>query len=251
MGKYECILNVLASAVVCFAGFGVATYRVSAQTMATWNDATGNWTTTSDWNCPSLGVHCIPNNGSGASYNVLINTAYSIVTLDKSSSLTGITINALTVGTAGYPVPISLGIEDGESLNVIGDATGTTVDDRLSVDDIGPGGSSLHVGGNLTNAYGGELFPSEMQVGNPNMTSESTVTVAGEFTGGVEIFGGRAPGSRALLNIGAAVPRQTLYISKETQAVQQWNIAAVGLCRLEAEAPRAGLCSLGRRPTLN
>jgi hypothetical protein len=225
MDKRAVCLSVLALAVFCLVVFGLATAPVSAQTTATWSDATGNWTTASDWNCPSSGVHCIPNNTSGTSYDVLINTAGSDVMLDGSSTLTGTTISTLSIGSA-VNLPDSLQIADGESLNVTGNATGIGPYDHLSVDDIGPGGSSLHVGGNLTNSgevvwyYGQEqTYVTGMQIGNPNMTAGSTVTVAGTFTGAAQIFGGRSPGSQALLNVGQAAPStltDTLYLQGDT-----------------------------------
>lgn len=147
-------------------------------------------------------MRCIPNNVSGTSYDVVISNPGSQVTLDNTSSPSTITINTLSLAGAGT----SLGVENGASLSVTGD---TTSEATLNVDSAGSGGSTLHVGGNLTNAGYGN--PSDhdygMAVGYDYITSASTVTVAGTFvnTGSLAMYGGNA-GAEALLNLSEAAP---------------------------------------------
>jgi hypothetical protein len=87
---------------------GLAAASAGAQTTvnANWTDATGKWTSASNWSC-----NCIPNNSPANVFNVTIPTGD--VSLDNNSSLASSTINTLSPGA-------SLEITDGESLNVTG-----------------------------------------------------------------------------------------------------------------------------------
>jgi PEP-CTERM motif len=211
-------VTVLLSA-FCFALVGGVAGPLHAETIvtATWNDATGNWTTASDWNCPSSGVNCVPNNTSSTSYDVFINTLGANVTLDDTSTPSSVAINTLSLiqpspgpGCAP-PCRISqfLQIENGASLSVAGDVSvvATVSNVILGVDDAlhSSGGSSLRIGGNLIlSNYEHALI----EIGSGSGTSPTTVTVAGTFenTGDLEVQGGNTAAAHALLSVAGAAP---------------------------------------------
>jgi hypothetical protein len=57
MNRVTRLAKVFSVATFSFAVVSAAATSVRAQTTvnATWNDAGGNWTTASDWNCPTVG----------------------------------------------------------------------------------------------------------------------------------------------------------------------------------------------------
>src|SRR5579883_2323665 len=67
------LLDAVAPATLFLVVFGLRVNPSSAQAVnATWSAGAGNWTTAAHWDCPSAGVHCVPNtvldNTSGPSY---------------------------------------------------------------------------------------------------------------------------------------------------------------------------------------
>jgi hypothetical protein len=200
----------------CFVLVSVVTGLLRAETIvnATWNDATGNWTTASDWNCSSAGVNCVPNNTLTTSYDIFINTLGANVTFDNTSSPSSVAINTLSlVNGPGCAPPCriieSLQIENGASLSVGGDvsvvSTGPNV--FLGVDDAlhSSGGSTLRVGGNVILSNFAHAF---IEIGNGSATSPTTVTVAGKFenTSDLEVTGGNTAAAHALLSVAGAAP---------------------------------------------
>jgi hypothetical protein len=198
------------SAVFCLVLFCVAESSLRAQTTvnATWNDGRGSWTTASDWNCPSSGIHCIPNNTSGKSYDAFFNNPFANLTLDGASSPRGITINALSFSG-------SLQVENGASLHVLGEVTGNTFE-NLSI----ANGGSVTVGGNMASyslnvgifgtraSGGGALLVDGNFVNDSTMFVESsTVTVGGTFAGPGHVYiDGGSGGAPGLLKVAGAAP---------------------------------------------
>ncbi len=98
-----------------------------------WTDATGNWTTASNWslNCAPYNV----NGGSGVTYAVTIDSSSANVTLDSTSNPTSITVDSLALEAGG------LDIGSGATLDLANQPAGIT--------DI-PAGAGLTVAGTLT-----------------------------------------------------------------------------------------------------
>src|SRR5579875_3085227 len=173
--------------------FGLAAGPALAQT--TVNATTisgGNWTGTNTspppWTCSPTVSPCIPNNSPGDVFDVGINGGY--VMLDSSSNLTTVTIDSLSVTSAGAVWEIN----DGHTLNVIGDVTSSSGDVWVDAGSISLGGSVLNVGGNLTDRVtevpvgnGNFGIVGGVSIGNIYATSPSTVNVGGSLdnTGGV------------------------------------------------------------------
>lgn len=142
---------------------------------ANWADSEGNWTTASNWNCPSSGIHCIPNKAPGKSYDVFINTAGSDVILDNTSSPSSITIDGLSVSGPTS----SLGVAGSNSLSVNGNVS-LSNDGSLGVDVIGVStGSTLAVGGDLMNSSYRDPTDGDYGV---EIGLDQQVTVAGTLT---------------------------------------------------------------------
>jgi hypothetical protein len=82
----------------------------------------------------------------------------------------------------------------------------------LVLDELGHGGSSLRVGGNLTDSSSPCIPSCGIQIGSVDILSTSMVTVAGKFnnTGSVSLFGSSgsslALGGEALLEVGGEAP---------------------------------------------
>src|SRR5262249_28934785 len=127
---------------------------------ATWNTASGNWTTnsgspnfTTPWTCSMAVVNgCVPNNGhdglgnviAGANYDVVLNSVGNTMTLNSSSSPTNITVNSLT-DTKG-----ALTLTGTGSLTVTGNVA---INDTLTVFPT----ARVLVQGNLSNFSAGTL----------------------------------------------------------------------------------------------
>lgn len=70
---------------------GFQTLPTFGQVVATWTDASGNWSNALNWSSNPA----VPNNGGGISYNVVINgTGSDTVTFDASGTI----ISGLTIG---------------------------------------------------------------------------------------------------------------------------------------------------------
>ena len=151
-------------------------------TSVSWSSAiSGNWATGSNWQGGSA-----PGTSDDAFIAVVGNYTVSLTT--------PITVASLTVSDASA----ALQIQDPGGIDTI---TGNLDNSgNLGVDAIGAGGSTLTIGGTLTNNDG-------LQVGNGNMTAAALLTVGGVFnnTGGVTIAGGQA-GAAARLVVAGATP---------------------------------------------
>lgn len=176
---------------------GLTAKPACAQTTATWNGGTGNWTTASRWGCPSAGINCVPGNGttSGATYYVAIDAGN--VLLNSSSTQASVTIDAIS--TAG-----TLSIYDGESLTAVADFSNNGdlfVGAHAYSGSAGiANGSSLTVGGNLTNT-------GALQVGNGAVSG--TVTANGTFNntnGQIDLLGGNTSDAQSTLSVAGAAP---------------------------------------------
>ncbi len=150
-------------------------------TSVSWSSAiSGNWTTGSNWEGGSA-----PGTSDDAFIAVLGNYTVSLTT--------PITVASLTVSDA----LAALQIQDPGGIDTI---TGNLDNSgNIGVDAIGAGGSTLTIGGTLTNNNG-------LQVGNSNMTAAALLTVGGVFnnTGGVTIAGGQAGAAARLVVAGAS-----------------------------------------------
>lgn len=183
-------------AILCTWAFLVACFAASqalAQVSAT--SSGGNRTSPSTWNCTPAFSPCLPNNGTppGEVYNVGISNVG--VLLNGNSSLTNVTVNSLSISNTGV-----LEIDDAHKLSVTGDLTndGYIYVDMGTRTDIS-GGSTLNVGGALTNRF--------ISIGNDRMMRPSTVNVTGAFTGGsVHLDGSGVAGAQALLNVATPAP---------------------------------------------
>jgi hypothetical protein len=136
-----------------------------------WTDGTANWTTATDWSTGTV---------PGASDDVTISQGDPEITGNVG------TVNSVTVSA-------QFSIEDGGDLTT---TVGLTNSGGLYVDNGGSGGSSLTIGGTLTNS-------NYVQIGNYNVAT--TVTAQGlSNTGTINIDGGST--NQAVLDIAAAAP---------------------------------------------
>ena len=148
-----------------------------------WNNASGgSWSVGSNWS-----TNAVP--GSGDDAFIAIAGSYTV-------SLTAtITVASLTISDAAAVLQVQ---DPGGNATVSG-----TLDNggSANLDSFGAGGSTLTVGGSLTN---GNYF----QVGNGGMTAASLLSVGATFdnTGGVlDLFGGQA-GAAARMQVAGAAP---------------------------------------------
>ena len=155
---------------------------VTPLTTDNWLGGSGTWNTTGDW--------------SGGTP-----TSSSAVTIGNTSS------GAVTVSQAGAASAANVSLLSGNTLNIaaantltVGGATTLAAGAVLGVGNGGSGGATLTSGGSLTNA-------GTMQIGSQYNSTASTVTVTGTYTGTggtLQLYGGNASGSNALLNISGA-----------------------------------------------
>jgi PEP-CTERM motif len=160
MNTLRGLVKVLAVVASCFALFAAATLlRAQSLVSATWNGSTANWTTAADWNCPSSGMHCVPNNSSSAIYDVFF-TNGGAATLDNTSTLTSLSVFNLSMSSG------NLGIESRETLSTT-EGVGLGTFDFLGIGEepSSSGGSTLNVGTDLVNNFGA------VQVGSAGGTS--------------------------------------------------------------------------------
>ncbi len=147
----------------------------------TWRDGTANWDTSGDW---SAGVPI-------ASSDVVIN---------KGSPGTGSfgTVNSISIGVEGGLVLVNFG--EGDLSSVTGAVTNSGT---LSLDPAYAGGSSLAIGGMLTNdgtiRMGSTLYP-------PGSTIEAAglTNFIGATLGTIDLSGGSDNSAAATLDVGSA-----------------------------------------------
>ena len=146
-----------------------------------WKKAvSGDWTTAADW---STGA--VP--GAGDSATIGIAGVYTVFLT------TPITVHSITIGDTGATLAIG---DPGQTDAVTASLTnsGTLTVDGLSA----PGGSTLTVGGTLTNNSGGALA-----IGNAGITANATVTAHGfSNAGAIDLTGGAT--ARAKLTVDTA-----------------------------------------------
>jgi hypothetical protein len=128
--------------VILLAGLCFTTTTALGQDTATWSAGSGNWTTPAEWSCTPGPGACVPNNNVSNNYTAVLNSPGNTLTLDSTSSPTGISINNLTL-TAG-----TLGVGTGTTLNLASQPNGIT--------DI-PGAAGLDVAGTFTAGSGSGL----------------------------------------------------------------------------------------------
>jgi hypothetical protein len=101
------------------------------QVVATWTDATGNWSNPANWSTLT-----VPNNGGGRTYSAVITAPGSVVTMDVLND----TIDNLSLASGNQ-----LNINSGNTMNLV---SGQSV----------AFGSSINSHGTLNNASGSDLF---------------------------------------------------------------------------------------------
>jgi PEP-CTERM motif len=106
---------------------------------ATWNTASGNWTTAAEWSCSPGPSTCVPNNNGSNVYAAVLDSGGNTLTLDDTSIPSSITIDTLTL-TAG-----TLSVGTGATLNLANQPGGLA--------DI-PSGAGLTLAGTFTTAAG-------------------------------------------------------------------------------------------------
>jgi hypothetical protein len=162
----------------------------AANFACTWNDGTANWTTAADWSgCNST----TPNNVGGNTYDVTVSSGDPTLT-------TAISIGSVTINGPGQ--------WDLAGSSASATLTGTlTNSGNVALDFFGSqGGSSLTVGGALTNTSSGTV-----QVGTSGGSLSATSTVSAATlsnTGTIDLFGNTAPGTtnQATMLIAGAPP---------------------------------------------
>jgi hypothetical protein len=130
--------------------------------------------------------------GAGAVVLTGPNAYMEIGATNSESALTSLT----SIGGTG-----ELYLRNGASLSTSGALTNSGY---LEVDDGGPGGGILSIGGNLTNSAGGGVY-----VGNSGITSASKLTVSGTLSNNgsyVDVTGGATKAATALLDVTGAAP---------------------------------------------
>ena len=162
-----------------------------------WNGGNGNWSTAVDWSTDTVpGSSDAAVIAASGGYTVSITASISVGSIainDTGATLadlgSGVTVSvAATLTNAGQ-----LQLLSGAALTTTG---GLTNSGSLLLDNGGSGGSSLAIGGTLTNS-------NFMQVGNNNLASTATAQGLNN-TGRIDVDGGST--NQALLNIAAAAP---------------------------------------------
>jgi hypothetical protein len=129
------VLVVFSAPLVLFLGLFAAS--ANAQTNSTWNDGTGNWSNSSDWN-PAA----VPNNSGTAAYDVTIGVANSNVTMDVlNDTIDNLTLEAtssLTITNNTLSLVSGASFDNGTITN-----NGGVFNNEL--------GSSLTISGELVN----------------------------------------------------------------------------------------------------
>jgi hypothetical protein len=151
------------------------------QTNSTWDGGAGNWSTATDWT-----PNQVPNNGGGNTYNVIINSVSSEVTLNQNA-----TISSLTLGSFSTLMEAS------------GQPETLTVSGAITVSEFG----SLWVNAGSTITAATVTNSGEVLVGiSGNL---STLTVSGTFTNNGVLSVGTAEG---VANIGSLVNNNGLVV---------------------------------------
>ena len=153
------------------------------------------------------------------------NAFAEIGTTNTNSALTGLA----TIASNGV-----LDLRDGATVSTTGDLTVAGGSARLKVDAYGgAGGSTVTIGGNLTNSSFGSFSDGGVSVGNGYMTQADTLTVAGTLNnaGGLVTLTGGQAGAGANLDIGGAAPATLLgnynVVGDAGGAVLQWGSGSI------------------------
>ncbi|HLI14159.1 MAG TPA: choice-of-anchor D domain-containing protein [Alphaproteobacteria bacterium] len=176
----------------------------AANFTCSWTDSNANWTTAGDWsNCNGTS----PNNGAGNTYDVTISNG-GAPQLTSAITIGNVTITNSAWDLVGSPASANLtgGVtNNGGTVNLSNGATLTTTTDfsnssgNLEVDLFGgQGGSTLNVGGTLTNS-------NTVDIGNTGLSSATTVTAAAlSNTGTINLTGNTSSATQATLNVAGA-----------------------------------------------
>jgi hypothetical protein len=174
-----------------------------------WLGGTGAWNTAGDW---SGGV---PTSSSAV---VIGNTSSGIVTVSQAGAASAASVSILSGNTLSIAAANTL---------TIGGATSVSSGAGLDVGNAGAGGATLTSGGSLTNS-------GTIQIGSGYNSTASQVTVTGTYTGTggtLQLYGGNASGSNALLNVSGAAPGTltgTYQIQSSTgSAAVEWGSGAI------------------------
>jgi hypothetical protein len=152
----------------------------------TWTDSSDNWSTAADW---SGGVPTATSNVVVAQGDPQVTSAISVASLDVSGSSGG-EVDFVDAGASSVAGAVSVDAGAGAG-SFIGP-------DYLTVDGFSDGGSTLTIGGALTNSGG-------VQIGNADLSAASTVTATGlvNSAGATLTIAGGA-GAQATLDITGA-----------------------------------------------
>jgi fibronectin-binding autotransporter adhesin len=143
----------------------------------TWIDNNGNWNTAGDWNPAS-----VPGPGDDA-----------VIPFGTVSLTTPVTVGSISLTTSSA----TLGIASSGTDAVTGDFSNSGT---VGVDFGASSGSTLTIGGTLTNASSGTL-----NIGYSGLTADTTVAAAGLSNAGTINLDGSAS-ARAILNIAGSAP---------------------------------------------
>jgi hypothetical protein len=185
-GKPERI-PVIAALLAALAMLAASPTARAANFTCTWTDAGDNWTTTTDWSgCNST----FPNNGGGNTYDVSIPTGNPQLT-------SAVTIGNVTISPGNWTLTSS-----SASATLTGNLTNSSGDVYVDTG-FADGGSTLSVGGTLTNA-------ATVQVGTSsnNLSATATVSAANLVNSGtIDLIGSTTNSSnQAVMNIAGAAP---------------------------------------------
>lgn len=160
---------------------------------STWNTASGNWTTATEWACSPGPSTCVPNNNPGNTYGAVVNSPGDTLTLDSTSSPSSVTVNTLSL-QAG-----TLDVGSGAVLNLANQSNGVT--------DI-PNGAGLSIEGSFSAGTNNGLYKLTSVEGSLTLDNGQTTgvtptggTLTVSSTGVVKISGS---GTAAAVNGGFA-----------------------------------------------
>ncbi len=171
--------------------WAVATAANAANFNCSWNDSSDNWATAADWSsCNATS----PDNGGGNTYDATITTPTAGPQLTNAVTVGSVTISNFGVWTLSGPgaaATLTGALDNGGSLNV---------------DASGGGGSTLSIGGVLTNTW-------NVRLGNSSISSPTTVKAAAlnNNIGAIGIQGGTT--SQAVLQLGTGLTALSGYLT--------------------------------------
>ena len=210
------------SFLIVFTGFHC--FQASGQeVVATWTDATGNWSNAANWSTLT-----VPNNNGGTTYSVVISAPSSAVTLD----VLNVTIDNLTLGATN-----SLNIANGGTLG------SSTLTNQGTIVNRGTLGGTLTNQGAIANSgtLSSEGFVNSGTVINANgafasnglepLTNNGTIINAGSFNIAITVVqNNNAFVNAGSFSIGAAIfQNNNAFVNAGTFFAGQSNIFNTGM----------------------